>query len=105
MWRERILVVSEQGTVMLLDPATGDAELEVETVPYIKNADYLVQDSTVIVTGAGGLVATVDLEDGSSQILGQMAPDYVFSTPVLSADGGQYIVATMNGDLRGYPLP
>jgi len=105
MWRERVLVVSEEGTVMLLDPATGDAELEVETVPYIKNADYLVRGSTVIVTGAGGLVATVDLEDGSSEVLGQMAPDYVFSSPVLSPDENHYIVATMNGDLRSYPLP
>ena len=105
MWRERVLVVSEQGTVMLLDPATGDAELEVETVPYIKSADYLVRDATVIVTGIGGLVATVDLEKGTSEVLGQMAPDYVFSSPVLSPDENHYIVATMNGDLRSYPLP
>lgn len=104
MWGEQILVVSESGTVLLLDPETGDADLEVETVPYIKNADILMRGSTVIVTGVGGLVATVDLEDGSSQVLGQMAPDYVISTPVLSPDESHYIVATMGGELRSYPL-
>lgn len=105
MWGEQILVVSETGTVLLLDPATGDAELEVETVPYMKNADFLIRDSTVIVTGAGGLVATVDLDDGTSEVLGQMAPDYVLSSPVLSPDESQYIVATMGAELRSYPLP
>ncbi|WP_168211893.1 PQQ-binding-like beta-propeller repeat protein [Ruania zhangjianzhongii] len=105
MWGGQILSVSNNGTVRLLDPTTGDADLEVETVPYIKNADYLIRDSTVIITSVGGLVATVDLESGASEVLGQMAPDYVMSTPVLSPDESHYIVATMNGDLRSYPLP
>ena len=34
-----------------------------------------------------------------------MAPDYVFSSPVLSPDQSHYIVATMGGELRSYPLP
>lgn len=105
MWGEQILVVSETGTVLLLDPATGDAELEVETVPYMKNADFLIRDSTVIVTGTGGLVATVDLDNGTSEVLGQMAPDYVLSSPILSPDESHYIVATMGAELRSYPLP
>lgn len=105
MWGDRVLSVSNNGTVLLLDPATGDVDLEVETVPYIKNADFLIRDSTVIITSVGGLVATVDLNDGASEIVGQMAPDYVFSSPVLSPDQSHYIVATMGGELRSYPLP
>ena len=46
----------------------------------------------------------MDLEDGTSRLLGQMVPDYVFSSPVLSLDESHHIVATMNGDLRSYPL-
>ncbi|GAA1291276.1 PQQ-binding-like beta-propeller repeat protein [Brachybacterium alimentarium] len=105
MWGDQVLSVSNNGTVLLLDPATGDADLEVETVPYIKNADFLIRDTTVIITSVGGLVATVDLNDGASETVGQMAPDYVFSTPVLSPDQSHYIAATMGGELRSYPLP
>jgi outer membrane protein assembly factor BamB/3',5'-cyclic AMP phosphodiesterase CpdA len=105
MWHDQILAVSDKGTVMVLDPATGDSEWELDTINYMKNADFLLRGSDMILTGAGGLVASVDLDDRSSRILGQILPDYVLSSPLLSADGSRYIVATMGGDVRSYPLP
>ncbi len=102
---ERILAVSEVGRVMMLDPDTGDSDFELDTIPYQKNADFLFRGSEMILTGAGGLVALVDLDARTSRVLGQLAPDYVFSSPALSADESHYIVATMGGELRSYPLP
>lgn len=105
MWGDQVLAIEDTGIVLLLDPATGEASLEVPSVvPYMKNADCLVRDSTVFVTGAGGLVGAIDLDNGTARRVGQISTDYVFSSPVLSSDGSRYVVATMGGELRSYSL-
>ncbi|HIT74157.1 MAG TPA: PQQ-binding-like beta-propeller repeat protein, partial [Candidatus Avipropionibacterium avicola] len=101
---ERILISKEEGQVQLLDPGSGETQVEIESgVARLDKAGLVRDGSRVVVTGPGGRVAAVDLDDGSNQVLGQISIDYVYSTPLLEDD--LYVVATMGGELRGYRLP
>lgn len=101
---EKILISKEEGQVQLLDPGSGETQVEIESgVARLDKAGLVRDGSRVVVTGPGGRVAAVDLDDGSNQVLGQISIDYVYSTPFLEDD--LYVVATMGGELRGYRLP
>ena len=98
-----VIIAKEEGQVMLLDPATGVVRVELETVPLLATAGLVVDGSTVTVTGAGGLVAQVDVATESVRILGQVGRSYAFSTPVIT-ESGLYVVGTLSGELRAHQV-
>lgn len=98
-----VVLATEEGQVMVVDPATGAVRATLDSVPQLATAGLVLRDSTAVVTGAGGLVARVDVDDRTSRIVGQVGHSHVWSTPVVTGEG-LYVVATASGELRAHRL-
>src|SRR5699024_9974754 len=98
-----VVIATEEGQVMVLDPATGAVRDELDTVPQLATAGLVHRDAEVVVTGAGGLVARVDLAERTSRIVGQVGHGFVWSTPVVT-ESGLYVVGTASGELRAHRI-
>ncbi|WP_114854325.1 PQQ-binding-like beta-propeller repeat protein [Brachybacterium sp. YJGR34] len=102
MLGEDLLVTEEDGTLRVIEPATGTVRLEHGTEPDAWNPAMLIDAPAVTVTGMSGLIEDVDTDAGTSELRGQISRDLIFASPVALEGGAVQVFGTMGGELRAY---
>jgi outer membrane protein assembly factor BamB len=97
-----LLLIDEQGNVVMADPATGATRWTVRPVLRAFEAGpALSRDGrTAWLVGTTGLLTRIDLASGSAEPVLQVSKANTFSTPVLVADR-TLVIGFQDGVLRG----
>ncbi|MGW0227608.1 outer membrane protein assembly factor BamB family protein [Actinopolymorpha singaporensis] len=98
-----VVLIDEWGRVQLVDPATGTATWKTEIGARALNSGPVVVGDLMWNVAVTGLLACVDLTDGTVRHRRQLGPANTFSTPVLV--DGLLVTGDQDGTLRGIELP
>ncbi|GAA2756799.1 PQQ-binding-like beta-propeller repeat protein [Actinopolymorpha rutila] len=98
-----VVLIDEWGRVQLVDPATGAATWKAEIGARALNSGPVVVGDLMWNVAVTGLLACVDLTDGTVRHRRQLGPANTFSTPVLV--DGLLVTGDQDGTLRGIELP
>ena len=99
---DSLVLVDAGGMVKRVDAATGTVRWTAETAGSTDNPGVLVQGDRALVTSSAGMVFSVDLADGSVELLRHTSNAMVISTPALTDGGDTLVVAGQDGVLRGF---